>query len=48
MDFEPMNFVKSLRYMGEGMFGIILVIGVIIGITMFLNFATKKKNKKND
>ncbi len=48
MNFEPYNFVKSLKYMGEGMLGIILVIGVIIGITMFLNFATKKRNKKDD
>ena len=27
--FEPMNFVENLRYMGLGMLGIFIVIGVI-------------------
>ena len=37
-----MNFIDNLYYMGVGMAGIFLVIGVIILITMALNKFTKK------
>ena len=36
------NFFSNLYYMGVGMLGIFLVIGVIILITMLLNKLTKK------
>lgn len=36
------NFVSNLYYMGVGMLGIFLVIGVIILITELLNHLTKK------
>ncbi|MEE0970426.1 MAG: hypothetical protein U0M06_13730 [Clostridia bacterium] len=35
--FEPQNFVDNLSYMGIGMLGIFVVIGVIIGCTALLN-----------
>ncbi|MBQ8005969.1 MAG: hypothetical protein IJ303_06635 [Clostridia bacterium] len=35
--FEPMNFVKNLEYMGIGMLGIFIVIGVIMGATLIIN-----------
>ncbi len=35
--FEPMNFADNLRYMGIGMLGIFVVIGVIMGVTALLN-----------
>jgi len=41
--FEPMNFVYNLKYMGVGMLCIIIVIGVLIGVTMVLNKVTAKK-----
>ncbi len=44
MDINIMNFVANLKYMGLGMLGIIIVIGVIILITMFLNKVTSKKD----
>ncbi len=44
--FEPMNFVKNLTYMGKGMFGIFVVIGLIIGVTMLLNYTLSKSNKR--
>ncbi len=44
MDINVMNFVTNLKYMGLGMLGIIVVIGVIILITMFLNKVTSKKD----
>lgn len=42
--FEPMNFVKNLSYMGVGMLGIFIVIGLIWIVTFFLNkiFSGKK------
>lgn len=41
--FEPMNFVKNLGYMGVGMLIIIAVMGIIIGATTLLNAVTKDK-----
>lgn len=43
LNMNVMNFVENLRYMGIGMLGIFIVIGVIILITMFLNKVTVKK-----
>ena len=43
--FKPMNFVEKLKYMGLGMLGIFVVIGLIIGTTVLLNYATKPRNK---
>ena len=37
MNFNPMNFINNLRYMGLGMVGIFAVIGVIILVTVLLN-----------
>ncbi|HOQ13967.1 MAG TPA: hypothetical protein PKZ58_02680 [Bacillota bacterium] len=34
---EPMNFVANLKYMGLGMLGIFIVMGVIIGVTLLTN-----------
>lgn len=44
MNFNPMNFVNNLRYMGLGMVGIFAVIGVIILVTVLLNkiFSSKR------
>ena len=36
-NFEPMNFVNNLGYMGKGMIGIFVVIGVIVILTVVLN-----------
>lgn len=44
--FKPMEFVNNLRYMGLGMLGIFVVIGLIIAATVLLNrFTSGKKNK---
>ena len=37
MNINPMAFVENLRYMGLGMLGIFIVIGVIIAITAIMN-----------
>ena len=43
--FEPMRFVENLKYMGLGMLGIFVVIGLIIGTTVLLNYVTRPRNK---
>ena len=40
--FEPMHFVDNLWYMGIGMLGIFIVIGVIMLLTILLNKLTSK------
>ena len=46
--FEPMNFVTSLKYMGVGLLGIFVVIGLIVGATCLLNYITSTKTKKKN
>ena len=50
ISFNPMAFIDNLYYMGVGMAGIIIVMGVLIGITTLLNkiFSKTKKNDKED
>ncbi len=43
---QPERFIENLKYMGIGMLGIFIVIGVIVVLTMLLNSATTKKNNK--
>ncbi|MDO4618055.1 MAG: oxaloacetate decarboxylase [Clostridia bacterium] len=47
MFFEPMNFIKNLKYMGTGMLSILIVIGVIVVFTAILNKVTTKKNENH-
>lgn len=44
--FEPSNFVDNLYYMGVGMVGIFLVIGIIILATVLLNRVFSGKAKE--
>lgn len=44
MNINPMNFINNLYYMGVGMLGIFIVIGVIVLVTMILNKVTEKKD----
>lgn len=43
-----MNFVKSLYYMGWGMLGILIVMGIIIIATLLLERITSQKEEKSD
>ncbi len=47
MAFNPMAFVDNLYYMGMGMAGIIIVMGVLIAITTLLNKIFSKTGKKD-
>lgn len=46
--FEPMHFVENLRYMGLGMLGIFIVIGVIMLLTMLLNKLTEQNDQSGE
>lgn len=43
MNFNPLNFITNLKYMGTGMLSILIVIGVIMLVTNILNKTTKDK-----
>ena len=42
MQFNPANFLSTLKYMGLGMLGIFIVIGIIVGVVVGLNKVTKE------
>lgn len=50
MQFEPKMFIESLKYMGAGMLGIFIVMGVIILTTYGLGklFSRRAKKQQND
>ncbi len=41
--FEPMKFVESLKYMGIGMLGVFIIIGIIIAATYAIGKMPAKK-----
>jgi len=43
-----MNFVKSLQWMGIGMLGVFLIVGIIMASTYLIGYATGKMSNKND
>ncbi len=45
LDWHPQNAVANLKYMGLGMLGIFVVVGVVMGITYILNAVTGKKKQ---
>ena len=48
MNFEPMNFVHYLKYMGVGMLGVFLIVGIIMASTYAIGSLTGKMSKKDD
>ena len=45
MYFEPIEFVKNLKYMGSGMLGVFIIIGIIIVATHIISTATQNKGE---
>ena len=45
MEFNPINFVHSLKYMGIGMLGVFMIIGIIILATYAIGKFTGKTKK---
>lgn len=48
MNFNPAAFVENLKYMGVGMLGIFIVIGVIILSVVVLNKVTAPKKNTDE
>lgn len=48
MEFNPMNFIYSLKYMGIGMLGVFLIIGIIVAATYAIGKLTAKKEDKGE
>ena len=46
LKFNPRAFIENLPYMGKGMLGIFVVIGIIILVTLALNAITKRRKQK--
>ena len=46
MTFEPYKFVESLVYMGKGMLGIFVTIGIIVLATLVLNKIKDNKGSR--
>ena len=44
--FEPGNFINNLQYMGSGMLGIFVVIGLIVIVTVILNKVMNRGKKQ--
>lgn len=42
IQFDLMAFVKNLKYMGLGMLGVFIIVGIIILATHFTSFTIKK------
>ena len=48
MNFNPAAFIENLKYMGVGMLGIFIVIGVIILSVVVLNKVTSPRKKNTE
>ena len=49
MEFNPIGFVENLKYMGIGMLGVFMIVGIIIFATYAIcKLTTKKDNKKDE
>ena len=42
--FEPIEFVNNLKYMGIGMLGVFIIVGVIIAATYAINKFTNQRS----
>ena len=45
MNFQPIEFVNNLKYMGIGMLGVFIIVGVIMGATYLTSYLTAKLAK---
>ena len=48
MNFNPAAFIENLQYMGVGMLGIFIVIGVIILSVVVLNKVTAPRKRNTE
>ena len=43
MEFHPERFIENLRFMGIGMLGVFIIVGIIIAATYAIGKFTNKK-----
>ena len=48
MFFEPIEFVKNLKYMGIGMLGVLIIVGIISAATYAIGHFTAKLSDGDD
>ena len=46
LQFKPIEFIKNLGYMGTGMLGIMVVMGIVICSIVVLNRLTNRERDK--
>ena len=46
--FEPIQFVHNLRYMGAGMLGVFIIVGIIMAATYAIGKLSAKKKDDAD
>ena len=44
-NFNPASFVENLKYMGVGMLGVFMIVGIIMAGTYLIGFITKRVNE---
>ena len=42
--FEPMNFIENLKWMGIGMVGVFMIVGIIMGATYLIGHILNRTN----
>ena len=47
MYFEPVEFINKLSYMGIGMLGVFIIVGIIIAATYGIGYFTGKFTDKD-
>jgi hypothetical protein len=48
IQFDLMAFVNNLKYMGLGMLGVFIIVGIIIFATHFTSFTIKKIEEQKE
>ena len=48
MNFNPMGFVDNLSYMGIGMLGVFIIVGIIILVTYIIRTLTGSSGKSGN
>ena len=46
--FEPIQFINYLKYMGVGMLGVFIIIGIIMAATYGIGKLTAKRSDKDE
>ena len=48
MQFELIEFVNNLKYMGVGMLGVFIIIGIIVAATYGIGKLTERLSRKDN